>query len=281
MKKQTMNKILKDLNVDSNFSLFQPGILSNDWNEAIFQDRNKDYGAFNLRVNYQHNLSIAFLVSVSFIITFFLSYAIFRSSDKIIIDDVFTVAPTQPKEFLLPELKKEVYEQKQTQKTNGPVAISKDSIINDVIKDSSSLTFGSGKGKDSVGDKKPIGGGKGPVTGGFGNSGGENNDTLLSWVPEMPEFPGGMQALNKLISKKIRTNNLWRENGFDGKVIYEFVIGKDGNVRNIKIISDGVKYGIAELNLSIFEEMPKWKAGKNNGNPVSVLFRLPVKFVKE
>lgn len=90
-----------------------------------------------------------------------------------------------------------------------------------------------------------------------------------------------MDGLNKYISNKIRTNNHWRENGFEGKVIYEFIVGQDGNIRELKIYKDGVNYGVAELNLSIFNNMPLWKPGRNNGRAVSVLMHLPIKLVKE
>jgi protein TonB len=160
-------------------------------------------------------------------------------------------------------------------------AFTKDTSSETLPKDTSKfVSTGSGAGNDTSGTKKsgiPIG----PSGGGSAGSSGYEKDSVVSWVPEMPEYPGGMSALYKFISQKMRTNNQWRENGSPGKVVYEFVVGRDGKIRDQKIFYDEVKYGVAELNLGLFTEMLRWKPGRNNGHEVSVMYRLPVKFEKE
>ena len=68
-----------------------------------------------------------------------------------------------------------------------------------------------------------------------------------------------------------------RENGIEGTVYIEFVIGKDGSV-----IGAGVKRGIGggcnEEALRVVNAMPNWKPGRQQGNPVKVKYTLPVKF---
>ena len=68
-----------------------------------------------------------------------------------------------------------------------------------------------------------------------------------------------------------------RENGIEGTVYIEFVIGKDGSVTGANV-KRGIGGGCNEEALRVVNSMPKWKPGKQQGNPVKVKYTLPVKF---
>ena len=263
--------------------LLQPNLLSDSWNDEIFKPYNKSYGAYELRHEYGFTIYKALLISFSSVIIFFMAtYLVNRSKPSVIINEFLPVL-IEPENFEFPTNEKSKPKLCNLKKTDKSLfALTVDSTFDNQKAISKLNDTSSGTGTDTTGNYKK---GNSKIAG--SNVAGDKKlvetpkDSAVSWVPQMPEFPGGPEALNKFISKNIKTNLQWRENGNEGKVIYEFVIGKDGTVRNQKIILDGVKYGVAELNLELFEKMPTWNPGKNNGHEVSVLLHLPIKLVKE
>jgi periplasmic protein TonB len=92
-------------------------------------------------------------------------------------------------------------------------------------------------------------------------------------VEHTPEFPGGYEELMNFIRKNLRVPAKDRD---FGAVYTTFVIDEEGNVRDIKVIRGGSK----EFNdhvISVFQSMPKWKPGMQDGKRVAVQFTLPIK----
>ena len=97
------------------------------------------------------------------------------------------------------------------------------------------------------------------------------------FTEEMPEYPGGMEALNSFLSKEIQYPEVARNNGITGTVLVEFVVERDGRVSNAKVkvplYPDCDKEAVRGI-----MAMPKWKPGKNMGKPVRCFFQVPVTF---
>ncbi len=99
--------------------------------------------------------------------------------------------------------------------------------------------------------------------------------TVYTIVEEMPEFIGGRTALFQFISQNIN----YPDEIVNGTVYVNFIVEKDGSVNRVKIIR-----GIPNCSkcdeeaLRVVKLMPKWKAGKQNGNLVRVAYNLPIKF---
>lgn len=104
------------------------------------------------------------------------------------------------------------------------------------------------------------------------------NDTL-EIAPVMPEFPGGQQALIQFLTTKIDYPNLGMEgNGTQGRVIIQFIVDKEGNVVNPKVVRSVDPYLDKEA-LRVINLMPKWKPGElADGTKVAVKFTVPVMF---
>lgn len=96
-------------------------------------------------------------------------------------------------------------------------------------------------------------------------------------VEEMPSFPGGEAQLVRYLGDNIKYPAIARENGITGTVFVTFVIGPDGQVKDIKILR-GIGGGCDEEAVRVVKAMPKWKAGKQRGKPVSVQYNLPIRF---
>jgi protein TonB len=86
---------------------------------------------------------------------------------------------------------------------------------------------------------------------------------------DLPVFPGGEAAYLKYISSNTVYPDVSRDNESYGTVYISFIVDKKGNVKNVKIVK-GVDPFIDKEALRVFEAMPKWKPGKQNGIPVSV-----------
>ncbi|MBR6160244.1 MAG: energy transducer TonB [Bacteroidales bacterium] len=97
------------------------------------------------------------------------------------------------------------------------------------------------------------------------------------FTEEMPEFPGGPEALNSFLTKEIQYPEVARNNGIMGTVLVEFVVEKDGRVSNAKVkvplFPDCDKEAVRGV-----MAMPKWKPGKNMGRPVRCFYQVPVTF---
>ena len=92
-----------------------------------------------------------------------------------------------------------------------------------------------------------------------------------------PRYSGGETKLFEFLRDNIKYPKVERRKGIAGRVIISFVIDKDGSVKNVKIFK-GVSSGIDEEALRVIRLMPKWSAGMQDGNPVSVQFSMPINF---
>lgn len=106
----------------------------------------------------------------------------------------------------------------------------------------------------------------------------ERHDTeIFTIVEEMPEFPGGTEALMKYINSSIKYPPIAQENGISGKVILQFVINQNGEVTNITV-ARGVDPSLDREAIRVVQAMPKWSPGKQRNRPVRVAYTLPINF---
>ena len=97
-------------------------------------------------------------------------------------------------------------------------------------------------------------------------------------VEEMPEFPGGgMSAFMDYIKTNMRYPASAKEKGTQGRVTVQFVVDKDGSIKEPKLLRSVDKDMNAEA-LRLISSMPKWKPGRQKGQPVAVKYTAPVMF---
>ncbi len=102
-------------------------------------------------------------------------------------------------------------------------------------------------------------------------------DEIFVIVEDMPQYPGGNNALSAFISQNLKYPENARKNKVEGTVYAQFVVEKDGSVSNIRILQSLHPECDAEV-LRVLALMPKWTPGKQRGKPVRVQFNLPVSF---
>jgi len=102
-------------------------------------------------------------------------------------------------------------------------------------------------------------------------------DTTYYDFETMPEFPGGEIKLFNYLRREIKYPVLSREKGIEGQVVVRFIISKSGAVSEVEIIQS-VNNELDREAMRVVSNMPDWKPGVHDGEPVDVIYNLPIKF---
>lgn len=249
---------------------------SESFNDLIFENRNKEYGAYAIRKSYNDNLSKALFSSASLIgIIVFATFLFTKNNDN---------GPDIQGQLPLPDSISIFVDMTPIEKPE--VKIKKIDVQKEFVPKSDNLNLVASNDKKDVLEKGNeevviVKGGKSdgvdsiPVEIGVKI---ENPAPALPAAPiafadQMPEFSG----LFKYLRDNLKYPRGAVENYTSGTVVLQFVVEKDGSIDNIKILNP-VPDGCTEEAMRVVKSMPKWKPGKNHGEPVRVLFNLPVKF---
>ncbi|MDP2112885.1 MAG: TonB family protein [Bacteroidota bacterium] len=100
---------------------------------------------------------------------------------------------------------------------------------------------------------------------------------VFSMVEEMPQFPGGFEALKTYVAASMKYPTIALENVIQGQVTVKFVVDKSGKVTNTRV-SRSVDPSIDKEALRIVNSLPKWEPGKQNGEAVDVSYEMPINF---
>jgi protein TonB len=99
----------------------------------------------------------------------------------------------------------------------------------------------------------------------------------IVFAENMPEFPGGKEALIRFLQKNLQQPNDFEE-GQKVTVIASFVVDKDGSITGINITQHG-RNDLDNEVVRVIKKMPRWKPGLQNGRSVAVYYKVPVTFV--
>lgn len=103
-------------------------------------------------------------------------------------------------------------------------------------------------------------------------------DPVFSDVEDMPQFPGGDDSLHAFIKRNTNFPEELKLNNFKGTAFMNFLIGKNGQVKDVKILQGCGSNKLDKEALRLFSIMPAWKPGKDNGQAVNVSLYLPIEF---
>lgn len=105
----------------------------------------------------------------------------------------------------------------------------------------------------------------------------EPDDKPFDVVEQMPEFPGGQEALMQFLRQEVKYPKEAEEKGLQGRVVVRYIIEKDGSISEVEIAKSVNEYLDAEA-IRVVNAMPKWIPGKQKGEPVRVKFTIPITF---
>lgn len=266
-------------------------LTSKDWCELIFKDRNKEYGAYDMRLDTpkRHNLAtLIVIVVVILVITLpmLIKFITPEKENKIVVNEVTTLAKLPEAEIkrneeLQPMMKPTTPPPplKSTIKFTAPV-IKKDEEVGeeDEIKSQDELaargnvaiSIADVKGNDEI-DGQDIADFKDFVAPEV------EEEEVYIIVEQMPGFPGGEEVLLKYISDHIEYPTMAVERGIEGRVTVRFVVNKDGYVQDVTVIR-GVHELLDKEAVRVIQSLPRWNPGKQNGVAVAVYYNVPVNF---
>ncbi len=249
--------------------------------EVVFEHRNREYGAYFLRKTYKKRLNKAMTIGIIFLLIATVGPFIYYSSAagrtkedtkdvKIELIDIQKPdedAPPPPPppppppaieqvKFTAPVVVDSVEEGNKVDL--GTVDDLKNQVSNENL-DTAKITVVKQEEKQEVVVE-------------------EKKQEAFMIVEEMPEFPGGAGELHKFIAQNIQYPPAARENGIQGKVYVRFVVTSDGSIDQISIVRKVDDLLEAEA-IRVIKAMPKWKPGKQRGQPVNVWYTAPIIFV--
>lgn len=102
-------------------------------------------------------------------------------------------------------------------------------------------------------------------------------EKVFDVVEQMPEFPGGMEALMQFLMENVRYPESASKEGKQGRVLVQFIVESDGSISNAKVVKK-VSDDLDSEAIRVVGAMPKWKPGMQKGKHVRVKFTLPITF---
>ncbi|AQG80744.1 M56 family metallopeptidase [Spirosoma montaniterrae] len=100
---------------------------------------------------------------------------------------------------------------------------------------------------------------------------------IYTVVEQQPEFTGGMPKLFEYLGSNLKYPEAAQKVKAQGRVFVQFVVDKEGRVSNAKVLK-GIGFGADEEAVRVVSEMPRWKPGRQGGQPVNVQYNLPINF---
>ena len=232
-------------------------LSSSEWCDLIFSGKNKAYGAYQLREKSpkRHNIAVILVIVIA-LIGFSIPTLIKMATpkQKEVMTEVTTLSQLEE-----PEIKQEVRDEDEI-KSQHELAETKVTISIADVKGNDEE-----HGKD-IADLKQV------VT-----QAEPEPEKVFDMVEQMPQFPGGQAEMMQFISKNMKYPTIAQENGTQGRVTCQFVVGADGRVRDVNVLR-GVDPYLDKEAVRVIMSMPKWIPGKQNGKAVSVKYTIPVVF---
>lgn len=105
----------------------------------------------------------------------------------------------------------------------------------------------------------------------------QGTGVIYTSVEQVPEFPGGLNALGRFLGTNIRYPKADRDKGIQGRVILTFVVEADGSLSGFKILK-GVSPDIDAEALRVMAKSPKWEPGVESSKKVRVQYSIPISF---
>ncbi|WP_302988110.1 energy transducer TonB [uncultured Muribaculum sp.] len=273
-------------------------LSSKEWRDIVFEGKNQEFGAYEMRKNSdaRHNkamIVVVIIIGILFLIPLLINTVLPKAEERP--EDVTEQAMVNLADAV--EEEEQIEEEQQRYEEPEPevlpeevlntVKVTELAIVDDdkvkaedEIKNQDDLketttAFGQSdfdKGTDDrnvvrehkdeivVEEKKPV----------------EENKVFAA-VEQMPQFPGGESALMQYISKNIKYPPVAMENGIHGRVVVQFVVTKTGKIGEVKI-ARGKDPDLDKEAMRVVKSLPDFIPGKMNGQAVNVWYTLPVTF---
>ncbi len=272
-------------------------LKSREWCELVFEGRNKEYGAYDLRAKSGQRQVKGIIAILILIAAIAVLVGIKMAADSIMansrdrdaelateLSQLKKDEPVQKKE----EIKQE-YEQPEVQKVavKASIQFTVPEIV-DVVDESkkmknqeelnrSNISIASQDYEGDVNGKGTIDDLKDNQQAG-GNQAAPEEDSKIYTIVETPaSFPGGEAALLNYVNSHLKYPAIAQEEGIQGKVVLKFVVLENGNVGQVQVVQSLESHCDQEA-VRVVKSLPRFSPGKQQGKPVKSWFTLPIRF---
>ena len=259
-------------------------ILKADFLDILFEHRNKEYGAYDIRKAYPKNLTKALVMMLLFVLALCL-YVLSQPKKTIFREIPINLTPDHNLENLKPKPPEKVPQRTVTAQPPTRVDRQIRIIPNDQIQrnppidrtDTSYYVPGSTNSEGTGVDGRDIVQGTVSIQTNVQPVVPEPEPpVILNYAEVAPEFPGGTEAWMNYLRRMLRVPDDL-ESGDRKTVKVKFVVNINGEVTDVEIIQSAGLVFDKEV-LRVISKMPNWKPGKQKGKAVAVYFTQPVTF---
>ena len=282
------------------------------WVDMVFADKNKAYGAYQLRksVSQRNIKALVILLVAAFIGGGYLAYQIKKHKDELAAQEAYAA---KMELAALEQAKKEQAERKKQQKNEEPKKVEPEKVVPEtratvkftapVIKDDKDVkeemppmvkmnretkaigteTKEGVEDRNIVADRSTVATPEQiipkiekPVAEAPKVEAPKEDieKKIFTFAEQQPTFKGNVQAW---LTSHLQYPASAADNNIQGKVVVKFVVGRDGSVSRAEVVR-GVDPALDREALRVVNSMPKWNPGMNNGQPANVWFQLPITF---
>ncbi len=248
------------------------------WDDLIFENRNKAYGAYALRQDYSNGLIRGLLTSLGLAVAIFLVADFINGGQVIkeITKEVPVFTPGTP-----PNIKADIIPQKP--RTEPVRSVNRELppqvVVTEPVEptpEPATTSTGTEGTPDGTGTTDT--GTSGGVSNGTdsGTVAVKSNEPFIH-VEVMPVYKGGFEGMMKTLKKNMRYPRSAQQMGKEGTVFVEFIVSDEGVLRDIKVLR-GFDRDCDKEAVRMVEKLTEWTPGLQNKMAVNVKMVLPIKF---
>ena len=263
-------------------------LSSKEWRDIVFEGKNKEYGAYEIRKqsNGRHNKAmivvvviIALVFALAFLVNTVIQSVEARPEDQ---TEQAMVEAEEEEPQRIEEQKPEVIKEELLNTVKmTEVAIVEDNQVDEEIKSQDEIQqddravgqVNEDRGVDDIINAQEH---KEVVVVEEKTAPVEDNQ-VFTVVEQQPQFPGGEAALLKYVAEHIRYPAVAQENNIQGKVVVQFVVTKTGAVGEVKVVRSKDP-DLDKEAVRVVKSLPNFVPGKMNGHAVNVWYTLPITF---
>jgi periplasmic protein TonB len=245
------------------------------FDDIVFENRNKEYGAYSLRKKYNRNVVIALIIGIlilgTAVITPYLNAKAAENKAKKAerqveikmenLDQPQQIAPPPPPPPPPPDAVQQA-------RYVPPV------VVDSIKPEEATQLMSADQAQVEVKNEEVV-----AEVAVVAEEVQENVDEAEPFVvvEEMPMFPGGEVELLKYIMEHTQYPEVAKENNIQGKVIVRFCVTSKGGVDKVEILKS-VDPELDKEAIRVVKTLPAFKPGKQGGKPVPVWYMVPINF---
>ncbi len=273
-------------------------LTSKEWRDIVFEGKNKEFGAYVLRQTSpaRHTKAIVWVLAAVAVILVLLILSVndvFKRAEE---EQIVTATEQEMTTFDAEEFEEEIQEEEifelpEPEEIIAPEEVANSQQVTDllIVQDEEIEEDKQVKNQEDIRENEAQLGTV-DITEGVNDLNKievkeqviaepvvDDEPLSIALVEQKPSFPGGEAAMYTWLGNNIVYPPAASEEGAQGRVVVEFVVGKDGSITNVRVVRPRHPALDREA-VRVVSAMSTWVPGRNNGQPVKVTYTLPVTF---